>query len=362
MPGKNCDIIPGMGNTEEIIGSFSIPGELISIKANTHGHINSTFISTFSDGGKQVKYTHQRINKSVFPHPDEVMENITAVTEHIRRKTGKENSTLTVVPARDGKPYSIDKDGEYWRTYIFIDDAASYDRVPDENIAYNLGKGIGDFQNTLSDFPSSSLRVVIPRFHDMGMRFEQLRTAVRNDSEKRLASVEKEVSFLFDNEKRGSMIWNAYADKTLPWRVTHNDTKINNVLFSNTTGEAVCVIDLDTIMPGTALFDTGDMIRTACSTADEDEKDTEKMEFSIPLYKALISGYMEEAHSFLTEDEKSLIKESGRMMAQIMAVRFLTDYLQGDTYYRTEYPEHNLARARTQIKLIQSMDTRWREF
>ncbi len=351
---------------KEIISGFSIPGELVGIKTNTQGHINSTFISTFEKNGERRKYTHQRINSNVFPHPDEVMENIVRVTSHIQEKTKDmdeaERRALHVIPAKDGKPYIIDDENMYWRTYGFVDGVNTYDRVPDENISYNLGKGIGTFQSELSDFDSSSLHTVIPRFHDMGMRFSQLDTAIEKDVVGRVKEVQEEISFLMDNRERGVRIWNDFESGRLPSRVTHNDTKINNVLFSEKTGEALCVIDLDTIMPGTILFDTGDMIRTACSTADEDEKDLEKMEFSTAFYKALVEGYMESAASFLTELEKEGIKESGRTITQIMAVRFLTDYLQGDTYYKIAYPEHNLVRARTQIKLMQSMDRQWKEY
>ena len=358
--GRYLDVILlRMNKAERIISEFAISGNLVKIASNRQGHINSTFISTFNDGRK---YTHQMINKNVFPHPEDVMENICAVTEHIRRKTGKENSALSVVPTRSGKPFYVDDEGMYWRTYVFVDNVISYDRVPDEKTAYNLGKGIGNFQSELSDFDSSVLNIVIPHFHDMRLRYKQLQDAMKKDTRNRLRYVQTEVSFLLDNKERGEQIWDAFEKGIVPSRVTHNDTKINNVLFSEETGEAACVIDLDTIMPGTILFDTGDMIRTACSTADEDERNTEKMKFSVPLYKALIKGYMESAGSFLTDEEKSLIKESGRTITQIMAVRFLTDYLAGDTYYKIAYEDHNLVRARTQIALMESMDSQWNEF
>lgn len=350
-----------MSKAEEIISRFSIPGKLVSMSVNKQGHINSTFISVFDDNGIIRKYTHQMINCAVFPHPDEVMENIVSVTEHIRKKTGQEDSTLRVIMTTDGKPFLIDDEGMYWRTYSFIDNVQTYDKVPNEDIAYALGKGIGTFQSELSDFDSSRLHIVIPRFHDMRMRYGQLSEAVRRDTRNRLRYVQTELSYLMDNKERGERIWDMYEKGEIPARVTHNDTKINNVLFSSETGEAEAVIDLDTIMPGTILFDTGDMIRTACSTANEDERDTSLMEFSVPFYKALEKGYLETA-SFLTEKERGLIKESGRTITQIMAVRFLTDYLAGDTYYKIAYDEHNLVRARTQIALMESMDRQWEDF
>lgn len=349
----------------DIIGAFDIPGRCIGIKANKQGHINSTFISTFRDGDVERKYTHQRINSTVFPHPEEVMENILRVTEHLAGKTAgmpdAGRRTLRVIPARDGKPYAVDSEGMYWRTYSFIDGVVAYGRVPDEGIAYSLGKGIGTFQSLLSDFDGSSLHAVIPHFHDMGMRYRQLRAALASDPMNRKEGIKEELDFLLANERRGCVIWDSWEEGLLPTRVTHNDTKISNVLFSETTGEALAVIDLDTIMPGTVLFDTGDMIRTACSTADEDEKDAFLMDFSIPCCKALTEGYMEAA-SFLGKEERGMIKESGRTITQIMAVRFLTDYLNGDVYYRTDYSTHNLVRARTQIALMKAMDRKWDQF
>lgn len=346
--------------------AFQIEGEAGDIRVNRQGHINSTFISEFTENGRIRRYTHQMINKSVFSDPARIMENIESVTSHIRKKIANlpdmESRCLEVISARDGKPYATDEDGNYWRTYRYIDEAISYNKVPGIDIAYNLGRGIGLFQKQLSDYNASSLYIPLPHFHDMSMRYSQLDEAVANDTKKRKEVVIDELSFLDENRKRGCIIWNDYEKGLLPERVTHNDTKINNVLFSPETGEALCVIDLDTIMPGTVLFDTGDMIRTACSTADEDEKDASLMDFSVDSYKAITDGYLSLASSFLTEAETAGIKESGRMMAQIMAVRFLTDYLNGDVYYRIDYPEHNLVRARTQIALIKAMDRRWKDF
>ncbi len=350
---------------ELIAKEFVIKGNLVKIKANTQGHINSTFVSTFEDEGRLVKYTHQRINKNVFPHPDEVMANIVRVTEHIKAKLGdvkdKDKRCLEVVLTHSGKPYYIDEEGEYWRTYRFIEDVATFDKVPGTREAYNLGQGIGIFETQLSDFDGASLFTTIPRFHDMRMRYGQLEDAIKNDRAGRLASVKEEVDFLLENKERGAKIWDGFENGTLPTRVTHNDTKMNNVLFSEDEGKALCVIDLDTIMPGTILFDTGDMIRTACANATEDEKDITKVTFNIDYYKALTEGYVTAA-TFLTEKEKSLIKESGRTITQIMAVRFLTDYINGDVYYSIAYPEHNIVRARNQIKLMKSMDEQWNLF
>ena len=347
-----------------VVSEFQIPGRLVDIKVNTQGHINSTFISTFEDeDGRKRKYTHQRINQNVFKKPEEVMENILLVTKHIEEKVSscpdKERRCLHVVPAKDGRPWHVDPEGGYWRTYGFIEDVNTYDTIPSLEAARNLGRGIGTFQKQLSDFDGAQLNITIPRFHDMGMRYGQLDEAIKADPKGRVALVKEELDFLMANKERGCRIWDAFESGRLPNRVTHNDTKINNVLFDPVTDEAVCVIDLDTIMPGTILFDTGDMIRTACNTGAEDEKDLSLISFNRDMYKALIGGYMEIAKDFLTADEGELIKESGRVITQIMAVRFLTDYIAGDTYYHTAYEDHNLVRTRTQLALIHSMDEQW---
>lgn len=351
---------------EKVIGNFLIDGELEKIKVNTQGHINSTFVSTFVKDGVRTKYTHQKINRNVFKNPKEVMENIVAVTQHIEDKVSsfpdKDRRVLKVIFTKDNLPYYIDEDGEYWRTYIFIENVNTYDKIPSVNAARNLGKGIGNFQKQLSDFDGSRLNITIPHFHDMNLRYRQLDDAVKADVKGRCAQVKAELDFLYANKERGCRIWDDFEKGILPNRVTHNDTKMNNVLFDPESDEAVCVIDLDTIMPGTILFDTGDMIRTACNTAEEDEKDLSKVSFNAEMYKSLIGGYMESADSFLTKEEREGIKESGRVITQIMAVRFLTDYIAGDVYYHTAYDDHNLVRCRTQLGLIKSMDEQWGDF
>lgn len=351
---------------EKVIGNFLIDGELEKIKVNTQGHINSTFVSTFIKDGVRTKYTHQKINRNVFKNPKEVMENIVAVTKHIEEKVSsfpdKDRRVLKVIFTKDNLPYYIDEDGEYWRTYIFIENVNTYDKIPSVNAARNLGKGIGNFQKQLSDFDGSRLNITIPHFHDMNLRYRQLDDAVKADVKGRCAQVKAELDFLYANRERGCRIWDDFEKGILPNRVTHNDTKMNNVLFDPVSDEAVCVIDLDTIMPGTILFDTGDMIRTACNTAEEDEKDLSKVSFYAEMYKSLIGGYMESADSFLTKEEREGIKESGRVITQIMAVRFLTDYIAGDVYYHTAYNDHNLVRCRTQLSLMKSMDEQWGDF
>ncbi|MGL4986144.1 MAG: phosphotransferase enzyme family protein [Treponemataceae bacterium] len=349
---------------ESVIASFAIRGDLQSVKSFGGGHINSTFVSTFSQGGTLVRYTHQKINTLVFPHPQQLMQNIEAVTSHIRslfETTSEKNissRTLTVIPTKNNKLYHKDKDGNYWRTYIFIENVKTYENLDDHTLATKVGKIIGQFQNQLSSYKGNRLFDTIPRFHDMHWRYEQLEKAIKNDEKKRLQSVQSEIDFLLANKERGMLLTDGLAQGKLQERITHNDTKLNNILFDEKTGDALCVIDLDTVMPGTVLFDTGDLIRTATNCVDEDETDLSKVIFNAPIFEAIITGYMTEAH-FLSTYEKSLLGESGRIITQIMAVRFLTDFLNGDVYYKIDHQNHNRDRARTQIALMQSMDNQW---
>ena len=349
----------------EIIGQFAIEGALLTLKSNTEGHINSTFISTFKQGNNLQKYTHQMVNGVVFPHPEQVMENIEAITSHIRTKLEREGADqvdrrcLQLIPTKSGSFFTKDPEGRIWRTYRYIDGVKTFSVLSDALDAYLLGGAIGKFALQLSDFDGEKLHVTIPDFHDMGVRYKQLDKAIGENKAERMLSVSKEIAFLRENKDRGMLLIDALKNGELPVRVTHNDTKMNNVLFDAHTREPLCVIDLDTVMSGTCLFDTGDMIRTGTCTTKEDETDLSKVHFTITLFQSMIQGYYEKAKRFLTPKETSLIAESGRNITQIMAVRFLTDYLNGDVYYHIDRPSHNLDRARTQIALIQDMDRQW---
>jgi len=347
----------------KVIANFSIEGTLISITANKEGHINSTFFSTFNDRGSIKKYTHQKINTQIFRNPIKLMKNISLVTNHIRSKIvslydDTEQRCLHVIPTHSGSPVFVDRDGSYWRTYRYIDKVRTYKTIENERQAYLLGEAIGMFQLQLADFDGRQLYETIPHFHDMANRYTQLEEALQINYQGRLDLVKTELDFLLKNRERGCLIWDKLKDESLPLRVTHNDTKMNNVLFSQDGQEALCVIDLDTVMPGTILFDTGDMIRTATTTAEEDATDLSLVQCDIHLHRALLEGYFSKA-TFLTPLERSLVVESGRTITQIMAVRFLTDFLNGDTYYHTEHQHHNLDRARNQIALMQDMDRKW---
>lgn len=352
-----------------ILNQFALYGSLESFKGFGNGHINNTYISVRNQGGTLVRYTHQRINKNVFKNPEQVVQNIHNVTGHIYNKLAVEQNgsispsrrVLQIVPAKDGKLWYLDDAGDYWRTYVFIEHASTLEVMSGTDLAYKVGKAVGTFQKQLSDYTGPVLYETIPRFHDMHWRYEQFDEAVASDKAGRLSSVKDEVDFLQANRDRGMILSDGLANGTLKSGITHNDTKLNNILFDDATGEAICMIDLDTVMPGTVLFDTGDLIRTATNTGAEDERDLSKVGFNVDLFRALIGGYMSEASDFLTDYEKSLIAESGRVFAQIMAVRFLTDYLNGDVYYKIERPSHNLDRTRTQLALMKSMDAQKNE-
>lgn len=338
----------------KIASHFAMEGILEEVHANTAGHINTTMVVRTSTG---QSYTLQRINTQVFVHPDELMENIHLVTAHIARKvTGlpdSEKRHLFLVPTKEGRFFHQEADGSCWRVYRFIDQVQSLDVVSDSETAYRFGRAVGLFQNQLTDFDGCRLAITIPHFHDMAFRYRQLDAAVEGDACSRAREVGPELEFLEENRRRGCVLWDLWSTGKLPTRVTHNDTKVSNVLFG--AHDLSCMIDLDTVMPGTVLFDTGDMIRTATATAKEDERDTRNVQCDLSLFRALLEGYEEEAR-FLTSDEAAMLVESGRTTAQIMAVRFLADYLNGDTYYATSRPRQNLDRARNQLALMRCMD------
>jgi len=350
---------------ERIIRQFDVYGDLLSVAPFGTGHINNTYVSTFMQAGTAVRYTHQRINRKVFLRPEEVMGNIAAVTGHIGRKLAAahirdaSSRVLTVVPGRDGNPFCRDEHGDYWRTYLFIENVRSYQMLDNPSLAYRVGEAVGTFQYQLSDYAGPRLFDTIPLFHNMESRYAQFDAARSADTSVRVRRIGEEIEFLLENRKRGMILDEGLREGTLKEGITHNDTKLNNILFDSTTGEAVCVIDLDTVMPGTILFDTGVLIRTATNTGEEDETDLSRVGFDITLFESLIGGYLSKAGSFLTPYEKELLAESGRNITQIMAVRFLTDYLNGDVYYKTSRESHNLDRCRTQIALIRSMDAQW---
>ena len=350
---------------EEVILQFAIYGEFLEVKPFGNGHINNTYRSVWNQAGKRIYYTHQKINEKVFLKPDEVMENIQRVTHHIAEKLAASGvadpsrRVLTVIPSRDSKPWVRDAEGGWWRTYLFIENTHTLELISSPNDAGFLGRSIANFQQQLSDLGGQRLHETIPDFHNMKKRYQRFYKALSKDCRARAKNVQPEIEFMKENEQRGAVLVSALRDGTLPERICHNDTKMNNILIDNKSSQALCVIDLDTVMPGTNLFDVGDLIRTVTNRAEEDERNLSKVEFDLVFFEALLDGYLSEAGKFLTPPEQALLCEAGRNLTQIMGLRFLTDYLEGDQYYHVAYPDHNLDRCRTQIALIESMDMKW---
>ncbi len=347
---------------KDISRHFQIDGEIRLAQASKIGHINETYTATYGKGENKVRYVHQKINQSVFKDPVGVMKNIVLITEHMRSKLRTlgvrdlHRRVLTVIPANDGGAFYCDKDGECWRTYKFIENAKTFEAVETMVQAYEAGKAYGNFQFLLSDLDSRHIGETIPNFHNTRTRFDRLIKALEKDEFNRAKTASKEVHFVQTRESIVDVLLNAKADGIIPERITHNDTKFNNVMLDDETGKELCVLDLDTVMPGLVLYDFGDMIRTTTSTSLEDEKDLSKVELQMPLFEALTSGYLCTAGRFLTEEEKSYLVFAGKLITFTIGIRFLTDYLEGDHYFRIHRPEHNLDRARTQFKLISSIE------
>ncbi len=350
---------------KKIINQFSIYGDFIDAVPFGKGHINGTFVSLWNQAGTPVRYLHQRINDTAFPHPDEVMDNIYRITSHILKKlelagvADKSQRTPQVVPARNGALWVRDEKGGWWRTYLFIDGVKTCELAESSKEARMAGCAVGKFQKLLADLPGPRLYDCVPHFHDMVVRYQQFDEALEQDVCKRAAGAFSEIAFMKENRARGEALVQKLKDGNIPERICHNDTKMNNILFNEEMTEGICVTDLDTVMPGTVLYDVGDLIRTVTARAAEDETDLSLVEFDPVFFAAVVEGYLSETDGFLIDEESELIAEAGRYITQIMALRFLTDYLKGDVYYKIARPEHNLDRARNQIALIRDMDKQW---
>lgn len=335
---------------------FELYGEFIHAEPYGSGHINDTYCVVFDQAGARVRYILQRINQNVFKDPVGLMENIQRVTAHLERKLVGQRDfnrrALTVVPARDGRPYFCDKAGNYWRVYLFIERARTYDAVESPQQAFEAAKAFGRFQQALADLPAPRLRDTIPDFHHTPKRFAALERAIADDAAHRGQFAGPEIEFAVRHKALSSVLLEA----NLPERVTHNDTKFNNVMLDDVTGEGICVIDLDTVMPGLALYDFGDMVRTTTSPAKEDECDLSKVNMQFPMFEALARGYLSSASGFLTRREKQFLVASGKVITFEIGLRFLTDFLSGDTYFKVRRENHNLDRCRTQFKLVASIE------
>lgn len=347
---------------QEISKRFQIYGEILHAETLKIGHINETYSATYSQGGTRVRYIHQKINKSVFKNPAAVMKNVMRVTTHLRRKLEGRNirdltrRSLIVIPTREGEPYYLNAGDEVWRTFLFIEGVETFEAVQTPEQAFQAGRAFGEFQQLLVDLPGERLVETIPDFHNTRKRFSALQQAIQKDHYNRAREAQQEIEFALKRETMVDLILNAMAKRRIPERVTHNDTKFNNVMLDVLTGEAMCVVDLDTVMPGCALYDFGDMVRTTTSPTLEDELDLSKVKMQMPMFRRLAEGYLSAASDFLSRAEKSFIAFSGKLITFEIGLRFLTDFLSGDTYFRIHRPAHNLDRCRTQFKLVDSIE------
>lgn len=349
---------------QQIASHFGITDPVIATKEIHSGNINRTYLVTVKTAETQRQYVFQRINTYVFKQPQEVMENILSVTEYIKKKllaqTGSyDRRVLSFLTGADGKPYHYTSDHHFWRVYEYVDNAVAYDMVQRPEQFFEAGFSFGEFQAWLSDFPAETLSEIIPNFHNTPARYRDFHEVVERDVVSRRNGVEAEIEFLLEREAECGVLMDGLHAGSLPWRVTHNDTKINNILFDTNSDRAICVIDLDTVMPGTSLFDFGDAVRYGASTAAEDERDLSKVSLNAELYEQFTRGFLRGAHGLLHPNETELLLTSVKVMTLELAVRFLTDYLNGDKYFKVRYDDHNLVRARTQIRLVQDMEANW---
>jgi len=349
----------------EAMAAFRFEGNVKSAEIYGSGHINDTFLvlSDLADGTEK-KYILQRMNREIFKKPEELMENILNVTSFLRKKIEErggnpERETLNVILTKDGKPYFVDSVGEYWRAYIFIEDSISYDTVEKAEDFYESAVAFGNFQSLLSDYPAETLHETIEGFHDTKKRFATFKKAVEDDIMGRAASVQEEINFVLDREDVACVLGDMLAKGELPLRVTHNDTKLNNIMMDKDTGKGICVIDLDTVMPGLSIHDFGDSIRFGASTGAEDEKDLSKISCDMELFKLYSEGFIKGCKGSLTENELKMMPMGAKVMTFECGMRFLTDYLQGDTYFKVHREGHNLDRCRTQFKLVKDMEEKW---
>ena len=354
-----------MANIREVIDNFDFKGDFVDVEEFGSGHINKTYLVKFNNEGSEQRYILQQLNDNVFKNIEQLMKNVFAVTSYLRSVI-KENGgdpdreTLHYIHTKDGKEfYKSPEDNTYYRAYIFVRDSVSFNTAENAEMFKSSGEAFGKFQRLLSDFNAEELTETIPHFHDTLWRYNnEFVPALEKNASGRLDTCKAEVDFV-----------NKYADEMgkltamtekgeLPLRVTHNDTKLNNVMFDKDTNKCVCVIDLDTVMPGLALYDFGDSIRFGASTAAEDETDLDKVEMDLDYFKAYAEGFLGEAGEYFNQAEIDNLAFASKLMTLECGMRFLTDYINGDVYFRTEYPEHNLDRARNQFKLVADMDSK----
>ena len=346
---------------EKIAGQFALPGELRSCEPYGNGHINSTFLIICNENGRDRRFILQEVNGNVFKNPEWVMMNIERVVDFLRERSADPRGVMTLIKTKSGAHFHTDNDGRCWRIFDFIENSVCLERPESKEDFRQCAVAFGRFQRDLNEFPAESLFETIPDFHNTPKRYNDFMKAVERDICGRARNVGPEIEFLREREKFYSVLNDAHSAGSLPLRVTHNDTKINNVMLDGATRQALCVIDLDTIMPGFSVNDFGDAIRFGANTSAEDERDCSRSGLDLELFDSYASGFTEGCGGLLGKDEIMLCPEGAEMMTLECGMRFLTDYLSGDTYFRTAYPEHNLIRCRTQLALAADMENKWDE-
>lgn len=334
----------------EKVEHFSVDGVCSEIKPNGNGNVNDTFVVVLDHNSKSKKFTLQRINHLVFQNPPELMDNFSRVSRHLQTKPGRH--CLRVMPARNGQFYHLDEQGNYWRLMEYIEGVKCLEVPENQKQAYEAARTFGQFQADLIDLPGDPLIETIPEFHNTARRYKALTDILSKDDLGRAS----EVSEWIDFAKKRENLCSALATEKLPVRVVHNDTKLNNVLLDAETEQGVCAIDLDTVMPGCVLHDFGDLVRTTACPVSEDETDLQKVKFLLVTFEAIVEGYYQATKDFLIEDEITGLAKAPLVITYELGLRFLTDYLAGDTYFKINYPEHNLNRAKVQFQLVSSME------
>lgn len=349
----------------EVLEAFDFGGVSVSSEGYGSGHINDTYLVKVKKAdGSEGRVIVQRMNSNVFKEPELLMENVLNVTSYLRDRIVEnggdpERETVNVIRAKDEKAFYLDSEGKYWRCLTFIEGAIGYDQVEFIDDCYESAAAFGNFQRLLAEYSAETLHETIKGFHDTKKRFGVFKQAVADDVCGRAAEIKDEIDFYLEREDIANVFGDLLENGEIPLRVTHNDAKLNNVLLDTTTRKGICVIDLDTVMPGVAMNDFGDLIRFGANTAAEDEKDLSKVCCDMKLFEAYAKGFIEGCGGKLTAKEMELLPMGAKVMTYECGMRFLTDYLQGDVYFKTHREGHNLDRARTHIKLIQDMEAKW---
>ena len=350
---------------DEVAARFRTKGAAAEHAPYGNGHINDTFLVVCgTQEGERRRYILQKMNHSIFKMPQQLMENVVNVTEYLREMIARrggdpDRETLNVVKTKDGSNYYLDDEGNYWRMFLFVEQTVCLEKVESAKDFYDSAVAFGNFQKMLSDYPAQTLYETIPNFHNTPSRFSDFQRAVQEDRMGRAAQAKEEIAFALAREADTRVLTDMLKAGELPLRVTHNDTKLNNILFDADTKKAICIIDMDTVMPGLSHYDFGDSIRFGASTGAEDEKDLDKIEMDLSLFEAFTKGYLEGCGGSLTEKEIEMLPMGAKLMTYECGIRFLADFLEGDTYFKIHRDGHNLDRARTQFKLVKDMEDKW---